>query len=156
MRIHEIGHGRGNLALCADVALRTILSEQEAVLKATAVQSPLLVMWLILPYPPYLPPVILSLTGGGGPAAGGCLAMGGLGGGLGRGRGVGGGGQGTFHPPCHILHYHMVLCPEGSSHNEGNVNGRPSILFRTRGGTRGLFGSVVNVVWPVKQKTNSR
>ncbi len=28
-------------------------------------------------------------------------------------------GQGTFHPPCHILHYHMVLRPKGTSHNEG-------------------------------------
>ena len=27
-------------------------------------------------------------------------------------------GQGTFHPPCHILHCHMVLCPEGTSHNK--------------------------------------
>ncbi len=32
--------------------------------------------------------------------------------------GVGGGGQGTFHPPCHILHCHMVLRPEGTSHND--------------------------------------
>ena len=29
-----------------------------------------------------------------------------------------GGAQGTFHPPCHIPHYHMVLRPEGTSHNE--------------------------------------
>ncbi len=36
-----------------------------------------------------------------------------------RGSGVKGGrGQGTFHPPCHVLHYHMVLCPKGTSHNE--------------------------------------
>ncbi len=37
-----------------------------------------------------------------------------------RGRGVQQGrgrGQGTFHPPCHVLHYHMVLRPEGTSHN---------------------------------------
>ncbi len=40
---------------------------------------------------------------------------GGVGGG---GGGLGGGGQGTFHPPCHILHYHMVLRPEGTSHNK--------------------------------------
>ncbi len=32
-------------------------------------------------------------------------------------RGQGGRGQGTFYPPCHILHYHMVLYPEGTSHN---------------------------------------
>ncbi len=30
---------------------------------------------------------------------------------------AGGGGQGTFHPPCHVLHYHLVLRPEGTSHN---------------------------------------
>ncbi len=29
---------------------------------------------------------------------------------------VGGGGQGTFQSSCHILHYHMVLCPKGTSH----------------------------------------
>ncbi len=38
------------------------------------------------------------------------------------GEGVGGGGLGeghkTFYPPSHTLHYHMVLCPEGTSHNE--------------------------------------
>ena len=37
------------------------------------------------------------------------------GGGLGRGRE--GEGQGTCHPPCYILHYHMVLHPKGTSHN---------------------------------------
>ena len=42
----------------------------------------------------------------------------GRGGGLGRGRGLRGRGQGTFHPPCHILHYHMVLHPKGTSHND--------------------------------------
>ncbi len=36
-----------------------------------------------------------------------------MGGGEGRGR-----GQGIFHPPCHILHYHKVLCPKGTSHNQ--------------------------------------
>ncbi len=30
---------------------------------------------------------------------------------LGGGEGVEGRGQGIFHPPCHILHYHMVLRP---------------------------------------------
>ncbi len=40
-------------------------------------------------------------------------------GGGGLGRGVRGGrGQGTFHPPCHILHYHMVLRPKRTSQNE--------------------------------------
>ncbi len=43
-------------------------------------------------------------------------------GGLGRGRGVGEGvkgrGQGTFYPLCHTLHDHMVLRPEGTSHNQ--------------------------------------
>ncbi len=42
----------------------------------------------------------------GGPATGG----GGGGGGL--------GGRGHFYPPCHILHYHMVLRPEGTLHND--------------------------------------
>ncbi len=28
------------------------------------------------------------------------------------------GGQGTIHPPCQVLHYHMVLCPKGTSHND--------------------------------------
>ncbi len=27
-------------------------------------------------------------------------------------------GEGTFHPPCHILHYHMVLLPKGTSHKK--------------------------------------
>ncbi len=45
--------------------------QQEAVLKATAVPSPLPVMSSILPCPPCLPPVILSVGEGGGPAAGG-------------------------------------------------------------------------------------
>ena len=37
---------------------------------------------------------------------------------MGRGSrpGEGAGGQGTFHPPCHVVHYHMVLRPEGTSH----------------------------------------
>ncbi len=38
-------------------------------------------------------------------------------GGGGSRQGGGGGGQGTFHPPCHILHYHMVLRPKGTSHH---------------------------------------
>ncbi len=45
--------------------------------------------------------------------------MGGRGqGGWGGGGGLGGRGQGTFHPPCYVLHYHMVLRPEGTSYNK--------------------------------------
>ncbi len=36
----------------------------------------------------------------------------------GEGALVGGGGQGTFQSSCHILHYHMVLRPKGTSHND--------------------------------------
>ncbi len=64
----------------------------------------------ILPCPPCLPPVMLSARGGGGPGGSG-------GGGSGGGR-----GQGTFHPPYHVLHYHMVLRPEGTSHNKSSFN----------------------------------
>ncbi len=39
-------------------------------------------------------------------------------GGWGGGGGWGGRGQGTFHPPCHILHCHMVHHPKGTSHNQ--------------------------------------
>ncbi len=53
------------------------------------------------------------------------LSLGGSirGGGSGRGRGVWQGegegrGQGTFQSSCHVLHYHMVLRPKGTSHNE--------------------------------------
>ncbi len=35
----------------------------------------------------------------------------------GWGGALGGRGLGTFHPPCHVLHYHMVLRPKGTSHN---------------------------------------
>ncbi len=82
------------------------------------------VMSSILPCPPCL------LHGGssGGLGVWWGARAGGGGGGLGEGRGVRGGGgwQGTFHPPCHILHYHMVLRPlhyhmvlrpKGTSHN---------------------------------------
>ncbi len=60
-------------------------------------------------------------------------------GGLGRVRGVGGGGggwgggggrgrgQGTFHLPCHILHYHMVLRPKGTSHNDHRAECLPHL-----------------------------
>ena len=30
-------------------------------------------------------------------------------------------GQGTFYPPCHMLHYHMVLRPKGTSHNDASL-----------------------------------
>ena len=83
----------------------------------------------ILPCPPCLPPVMLSARGSGrkGVRAGewvwqGCW---------GKGR-----RQGTFHPPCHILHCHMVLRPKGTSHNEQEcalhnreVTARPKKLF---------------------------
>ncbi len=49
---------------------------------------------------------------GGGGSGRGVGPEGGGGGGWGRGM-----GQGTFHPPCYILHYHMVLRPKGTSHN---------------------------------------
>ncbi len=39
-------------------------------------------------------------------------------GGWGGGGGLRGRGQGTFHPPCHTLHYYMVLRPKGTSHNK--------------------------------------
>ncbi len=70
-----------------------------------------LVMSSILPCPPCLPPVMLSVYVWGS----GC-------GGL-RGR-----GQGTFHPPCHILHDHMVLRPEGTSHNNASTTWHTRIL----------------------------
>ncbi len=54
----------------------------------------------------------------GGDLAGGVWPGGGSGrGGVGGGWGLGGGGQGTFWSSCHILHYHMVLRPKGTSHN---------------------------------------
>ncbi len=56
--------------------------------------------------------------------------------GLGEGRGWGGGGgvggwgrgQGIFHPPCHVLHYHMVLRPEGTPHNNTTPFAKSSVL----------------------------
>ncbi len=38
--------------------------------------------------------------------------------GMGRGSGRGEEGQGTFQSSCHQLHYHMVLRPKGTSHND--------------------------------------
>ncbi len=52
----------------------------------------------------------------GGLAMGGSR-QGGLGGGGGLGEGVRGKGEGIFPSTCHILHYHKVLCPKGTSHN---------------------------------------
>ncbi len=46
---------------------------------------------------------------------------GGSGAGGSRAGGLGLGGQGTFYPPCHILHHHMVLRPEGTSHNKSKA-----------------------------------
>ncbi len=74
--------------------------QQEAVLKATAVRSPLPVMSPILRRPACFPQVMQ--------ARGGSRWQGVWVRGLGRG-----GGQGTFHPPCHVLHYHMVLRLKG-------------------------------------------
>ena len=37
---------------------------------------------------------------------------------------LGGRGQGTNQSSCHILHYHMVLRPEGTSHNETHQESR--------------------------------
>ncbi len=48
----------------------------------------------------------------GGPTSKGVLPPAG-----GEGGPMGGGGQGTFQSSCHILHYHTVLCPKGTSHN---------------------------------------
>ncbi len=47
---------------------------------------------------------------------GGVQLQGGSGGA--RGLGEGGGGQGTFPSSCHILHYHKVLRPKGTSHKK--------------------------------------
>ncbi len=70
----------------------------------------------------------LPLAGGSGRGKGGLVGGGGSGRGRGCGRGrrglVGGGGsgrgrgQGTSQSSCHRLHYHMVLRPKGTSHNE--------------------------------------
>ncbi len=75
---------------------------------AALVMLSILLCSSILPCPPCLPPAMLSMEGGSG--LGGVWPWGVQvgGGGLGEGR-----GQGTFHPPCHILHYHMVLAQKG-------------------------------------------
>ncbi len=79
----ESGYGRGIWARNCFLLVLHQKTKQEAVLKATAVRSPLPVMSLILPCPPCLQ------QGGGGSGGRGS-----------RNRGVQ--GQGTFHPPCHI------------------------------------------------------
>ncbi len=64
----------------------------------------------------------LSSAGGGSRGQGGPgvgdLRVGVQGQGVGEGEGLRGRGQGTFHPPCHILYYHMVHRPKGTSHNK--------------------------------------
>ena len=42
--------------------------------------------------------------------------------------GSGQGGQGTFQSSCHVLHYHMVLRPKGTSHNKPAEGCRPRRL----------------------------
>ncbi len=79
--------------------------KQEAVLKAIAVRSPLPVM------SPILPPQVMLFVDGGVQGAGGSRVGDSGGRGLGR-------GQHTFHAPCHVLHYHLVLRPKGTSHNQ--------------------------------------
>ncbi len=78
------------------------VQEQEAVLKATAVQSPLPVMSLILPCPPY--PQVMQATGGSKRVEG-------------EGRGLGEGAGDISSTLPYILHDHMVLRPKGTSHN---------------------------------------
>ncbi len=73
---------------------------------AVALMSSILPCLSILPGAPCPPPAMLSSAEGGGVWAG-----------SGQG-GRGEGGQGTFWSSCHILHYHMVLRPKGTSHNE--------------------------------------
>ncbi len=82
----------------ADNSVKRVASPLETRLKATAVRS-------LLPAGNVIDSSLsfLSSPRGMGPA---------------RGRGLGGGGQGTFHPPCHILYCHIVLHPKGTSHNK--------------------------------------
>ncbi len=121
-------------------------SQQEAVLKATAVRSPLLAMLLILPCPPCLPQGKFGgrgvwwgrEQGEGGPTGGGVW--------LGRGPHRGG-GQGTFQFSCHTLHYLMVLRPEGTSHNKAGPFFRTcspcvsSLAHKRNNGRNGPAGS---------------
>ncbi len=113
--IRFYGKGQANIEVtrpCYNGPNPVYFQKQEAVLKATAVRSPLPVMSPIPPCPPCLP------WGGWG---WGGLGAGGFGGrGRGRGRGLGGRGQGAGDISAtlpYILHYHMVLCPKRTSHN---------------------------------------
>ncbi len=66
--------------------------------------------------------------------------------GVGEGEGVRGRGQGTFHPPCHKLHYHMVLRPEGTSHNHLSLFARV-FSCSTRSLTTQRLCFALAVVW---------
>ncbi len=87
---------------------------------AASVMSSILPCSSIHPCPACLLLVMLSIGGypamGGLPLAGG--PMGERGSHRGRGGPIGGRGQGTFQSSCHVLHYHMVLRPKGTSHNK--------------------------------------
>ncbi len=91
--------------------LQSCCTQQEAVLKATAVRSPLPVMLSILPCPPWL-----STWGVWGQ---GVQGQGDPGRGVGGGGGGGGAGAGDISSTLPLLHYHMVLRPQGTSHNKG-------------------------------------
>ncbi len=84
---------------------------------AASVMSSILPYSSILPGPPCPPPVMLSLLAGGSGHKGVQPWGGQAAGGSSHG-GVCPRGQGTFWSSCHILHYHMVLRPKGTSHNE--------------------------------------
>ncbi len=105
----------GFLNQVGDKLIQWCKCQQEAVLKATAVRSPLPVMSWILPCPPCLPQVMQTqIWGGGGFQAGGSRPGGG-----GEGRGSRLGGQGHF---IHLAMYTAIphgACPKGTSHNYG-------------------------------------
>ncbi len=71
-----------------------------------------------------------AVQGGGVLATGAVQAGGGR---LGRVRGLGVRGQGTFPSTCHVLHYHMVLRPKGTSHNN-LLTSTPCCCFTQGGG----------------------
>ncbi len=81
----------------------------------------------------------------GGPGAGGDLGsgVGVWGWGVGEVGGGWGRGQGTFQPLCHVLHYHMVLRPEGNSHNHVNT----IKVYHRRLGTPRLIGPRGRLIW---------
>ncbi len=104
------------------------------------VMSSILPCSSILHCPPCLPLVMLSIEG----LAVGVRAWGGVWGrGLGEGKGeeVRGRGQGTFRLPCHILHYHMVLRPKGTSHLAINESQSLHFGLYVRNGFVGLAKS---------------